>query len=105
MNMTASLPSTARGKLNCDPLQKIAHLGGDAKSESPPCVANEDDPNECAKTFASNVSRRSIAYEPDPLAALKARKLRDQKSNSDKSGRTSQRGRSHHVASEAIYPC
>jgi len=32
MNMTASPPATARGKLNCDPLQKIAHLGEDAKS-------------------------------------------------------------------------
>jgi len=28
--MTASPPATARGKLNCDPLQKIAHLGEDA---------------------------------------------------------------------------
>jgi hypothetical protein len=32
MNMTASPPATARGKLNWDPLQKIAHLGEDAKS-------------------------------------------------------------------------
>jgi hypothetical protein len=32
MNMTASPPATARGKLNCDPLQKIARLGEDAKT-------------------------------------------------------------------------
>jgi len=32
MNMTASPPATASGKLNCDPLQKIAHLAEDAKS-------------------------------------------------------------------------
>jgi hypothetical protein len=32
MNMTSSPPATARGKLNCDPLRKIAHLGEDAKS-------------------------------------------------------------------------
>jgi hypothetical protein len=33
MNMTASPPATARGKLNCDPQQKtIAHLGEDAKT-------------------------------------------------------------------------
>jgi len=32
MNMTSSPPATAGGKLNCDPLRKIAHLGEDAKS-------------------------------------------------------------------------
>jgi len=30
--MTASPPATARGKLNWDPLQKIARLAEDAKS-------------------------------------------------------------------------
>jgi len=33
MNMTASPPATAHGKLGCDPLQKtIAHLGANTKS-------------------------------------------------------------------------
>jgi hypothetical protein len=35
MNMTSSPPATARGKLNCDPLRKIAHLG-----EAPKALRN-----------------------------------------------------------------
>jgi hypothetical protein len=65
MNMTASPPATGRGKLNCDPLQKIAHLGEDAKADI--CSANTD---VCFGPKADILNCASTAFIPRAIVLL-----------------------------------